>query len=65
MDARISQSFENLECGVRVVDGKYRVDMSTVIRDGKSGTCAADLAPDDLGIRLVGAPSLLETVRAA
>jgi hypothetical protein len=64
MDARISQSFENLECGVRV-DGKYPVDMSTVIRDGKSGTCAADLAPDDLGIRLVRAPSLLETVRAA
>jgi hypothetical protein len=27
--------------------------MSTFIRDGKSGGCAAGLAPDNLGIRLV------------
>jgi len=64
VDAGISQSVEN--CGVRVVDGRHRGYMSTFIRDGKSGGCAAGLAPDNLGIRLVrDAPSLLATVRAA
>lgn len=46
-----AQSVEN--CGVRVVDGRHRGYMSTFIRDGKSGGCAAGLAPDNLGIRLV------------
>ena len=60
----IVRSVDN--CGVRVVDGRHRGYMSTFIRDGKSGGCAAGLAPDNLGIRLVrGAPSLLATFKAA
>jgi formylglycine-generating enzyme required for sulfatase activity len=50
-DATVEQSVEN--CGVRVADGRHRGYMSTFIRDGKSGGCAAGLAPDNLGIRLV------------
>jgi hypothetical protein len=50
-DARVAQRVEN--CGVRVVNGKHRGYMSTFIRDGKSGGCAAGSAPDNLGIRLV------------
>jgi len=48
---KVARSVEN--CGVRVVDGRHRGYMSTFIRDGKSGGCAAGLAPDNLGIRLV------------
>jgi len=63
-DEAVGRSVEN--CGVRVVDGRHRGYMSTFIRDGKSGGCAAGLAPDNLGIRLVrDAPSLLATVKAA
>ncbi len=47
----VARSVDN--CGVRVVDGRHRGYMSTFIRDGKSGGCAAGLAPDNLGIRLV------------
>jgi formylglycine-generating enzyme required for sulfatase activity len=62
--ATVGRSVEN--CGVRIVDGRHRGYMSTFIRDGKSGGCAAGLAPDNLGIRLVrDAPSLLATVKAA
>ncbi|MGO4562578.1 SUMF1/EgtB/PvdO family nonheme iron enzyme [Rhizobiales bacterium 3FA27D7] len=53
-DATVEQSVEN--CGVRVADGRHRGYMSTFIRDGKSGGCAAGLAPDNLGIRLVRDP---------
>jgi formylglycine-generating enzyme required for sulfatase activity len=61
-NAAVGRSVEN--CGVRVVDGRHRGYMSTFIRDGKSGGCAAGLAPDNLGIRLVrDAPSLLATFR--
>lgn len=62
VDGRIAQSTEN--CGVRVVGGRHRGYMSNFIRDGKSGGCAAGLAPDNLGIRLVReAPSLVSFVR--
>jgi hypothetical protein len=38
--------------------------MSYFIRDGKSGGCAAGMAPDNLGIRLVREPdSLLARLR--
>jgi formylglycine-generating enzyme required for sulfatase activity len=61
-DAAVERSVEN--CGVRIVDGRHRGYMSTFIRDGKSGGCAAGLAPDNLGIRLVrDSPSLLATFR--
>ena len=50
-DAAIEHRMEN--CGVRVVDGRHRGYMSTFIRDGRSGGCAAGLAPDNLGFRLV------------
>lgn len=50
-EAGITASVGN--CGVRVVDGRHRGYMSTFIRDGRSGGCAAGLAPDNLGIRLV------------
>jgi len=50
-NGKITQSTEN--CGVRVVGGRHRGYMSHFIRDGKSGGCAAGLAPDNLGIRLV------------
>jgi formylglycine-generating enzyme required for sulfatase activity len=62
VDGQIAQSTEN--CGVRVVGGRHRGYMSNFIRDGKSGGCAAGLAPDNLGIRLVReAPSLVSFVR--
>jgi formylglycine-generating enzyme required for sulfatase activity len=57
-NGKIAHSTEN--CGVRVVAGRHRGYMSTFIRDGKSGGCAAGLAPDNLGFRLVReAPSLI------
>lgn len=40
-------------CGVRVAGGRHRAYMSFFIRDGKSGGCAAGMAPHNLGIRLV------------
>jgi formylglycine-generating enzyme required for sulfatase activity len=56
-DGKIARSTEN--CGVRVVGGRHRGYMSNFIRDGKSGGCAAGLAPDNLGIRLVREPPSL------
>jgi len=44
-------------CGVRVVGGRHRSYMSNFIRDGKSGGCAAGMAPDNLGFRLVREPT--------
>ncbi|MGP2492392.1 SUMF1/EgtB/PvdO family nonheme iron enzyme [Mesorhizobium sp. PUT5] len=62
-DGSVAQSIEN--CGVRVVGGRHRGYMSNFIRDGKSGGCAAGIAPDNLGIRLVReAPSLLASFKA-
>ncbi len=59
----VAQSVEN--CGVRVVGGRHRGYMSNFIRDGKSGGCAAGIAPENLGIRLVReAPSLLAAFKA-
>jgi formylglycine-generating enzyme required for sulfatase activity len=52
-----AESLDN--CGVRVVGGKHRGYMSYFIRDGKSGGCAAGMAPDNLGIRLVREPDSL------
>jgi formylglycine-generating enzyme required for sulfatase activity len=46
-------------CGVRIVGGRHRGYMSYFIRDGKSGGCAAGMAPDNLGIRLVREPDSL------
>ena len=63
VDGSVAQSVEN--CGVRVVGGRHRGYMSNFIRDGKSGGCAAGIAPDNLGIRLVReAPSLLAAFKA-
>lgn len=45
-------------CGVRVLGGRHRSYMSSFIRDGKSGGCAAGMAPDNLGFRLVREPRL-------
>lgn len=50
----IGETTEN--CGVRVVGGRHRGYMSHFIRDGKSGGCAAGMAPHNLGIRLVRDP---------
>jgi formylglycine-generating enzyme required for sulfatase activity len=50
-DGHVAHWTEN--CGVRVVGGRHRGYMSTFIRDGRSGGCAAGLAPDNLGFRLV------------
>ena len=58
-DGRVVQSGD--ACSVRVVDGRHRGYMSTFIRDAKSGGCAAGLAPDNLGIRLVREPASLLT----
>ena len=49
---RLSESTVN--CGVRVIGGLHRGYMSNFLRDGKSGGCAAGMAPpDNLGFRLV------------
>lgn len=64
VDARgkITRSTEN--CGVRVLGGRHRSYMSHFIRDGKSGGCAAGLAPDNLGIRLIrDRPTFVSAVR--
>lgn len=61
-DGTVVSTTEN--CGVRVTDGRHRGYMSNFIRDGKSGGCAAGIAPDNLGFRLVREPaSLLSKAR--
>ncbi|RFC69384.1 MULTISPECIES: SUMF1/EgtB/PvdO family nonheme iron enzyme [Mesorhizobium] len=50
-DGKLGKGVKN--CGVRVASGKHRAYMSFFIRSGKSGGCAAGMAPDNLGIRLV------------
>lgn len=61
-NGKVAHSTEN--CGVRVVAGRHRGYMSTFIRDGKSGGCAAGLAPENLGFRLVReSPSAISYVR--
>jgi formylglycine-generating enzyme required for sulfatase activity len=49
-----AQRTEN--CGVRVTAGQHRGYMTNFLRDGKSGGCAAGMAPDNLGFRLVRDP---------
>lgn len=44
-------------CGVRVTGGRHRGYMTNFLRDGKSGGCAAGMAPDNLGFRLVKDPA--------
>lgn len=44
-------------CGVRVTGGQHRGYMTNFLRDGKSGGCAAGMAPDNLGFRLVREPA--------
>jgi formylglycine-generating enzyme required for sulfatase activity len=62
-DGSIDESTAN--CGVRVLGGRHRAYMSTFLHDGKSGGCAAGMAPDNLGIRLVrDRNSLFSWVRA-
>jgi formylglycine-generating enzyme required for sulfatase activity len=59
---KVAHSTDN--CGVRVVAGRHRGYMSTFLRDGRSGGCAAGLAPDNLGFRLVReVPSLISRLR--
>lgn len=53
-DGSLVQSTEN--CGVRVIGGRHRGYMTSFLRDGKSGGCAAGMAPDNLGFRLVKDP---------
>src|SRR5690606_33360701 len=48
---RLAEATEN--CGVRVLGGQHRSYMSFFLSDGKSGGCAAGMAPDNLGFRLV------------
>jgi formylglycine-generating enzyme required for sulfatase activity len=61
-NGKVAHSTDN--CGVRVVAGRHRGYMSTFLRDGRSGGCAAGLAPDNLGFRLVReAPSLISRLR--
>lgn len=53
---RLAESTVN--CGVRVIGGQHRGYMSNFLRDGKSGGCAAGMAPpDNLGFRLVRDPA--------
>lgn len=51
----LTQASEN--CGVRVTGGRHRGYMTSFLRDGKSGGCAAGIAPDNLGFRLVKDPA--------
>lgn len=61
-DGSLGQRLEN--CGVRVAGGKHRAYMSFFIRDGKSGGCAAGMAPHNLGIRLIrDRPSFLDRMK--
>lgn len=62
-DGTLAQSVEN--CGIRIAGGRHRAYMSFFIRDGKSGGCAAGIAPHNLGIRLVrDRPALIAKVKA-
>jgi len=40
-------------CGVRYLEGRHRVPMSTFIRDALGGACSVGVPPDNLGFRLV------------
>jgi formylglycine-generating enzyme required for sulfatase activity len=40
-------------CGITVAEGRHRAYMPNFVRDGKSGACAVDTPPDNLGFRLV------------
>ncbi len=53
---RLAEATTN--CGVRAIGGQHRGYMSNFLRDGKSGGCAAGMAPpDNLGFRLVREPA--------
>jgi formylglycine-generating enzyme required for sulfatase activity len=53
---RLAEATTN--CGVRVIGGRHRGYMSGFLRDGRSGGCAAGMAPpDNLGFRLVRDPA--------
>jgi len=53
---RLAEATTN--CGVRIIGGQHRGYMSNFLRDGKSGGCAAGMAPpDNLGFRLVRDPA--------
>ncbi len=54
-NGRIAEVTES--CGVRVLGGLHRSYMSNFVRNGKSGGCAAGVAPDNLGFRLVREPA--------
>jgi formylglycine-generating enzyme required for sulfatase activity len=58
VDAAGRPAESTTNCGVRVVGGQHRGYMSNFLRDGKSGGCAAGMAPpDNLGFRLVREPA--------
>lgn len=57
VDAAGRMAEATVNCGVRVIGGRHRGYMSNFIRDGKSGGCAAGMAPDNLGFRLVREPA--------
>lgn len=64
VDGRGKELASTENCGVRVLGGRHRSYMSYFIRDGKSGGCAAGLAPDNLGIRLIrDRPTFISAVR--
>lgn len=63
LDAADVRTVEN--CGVRIAGGRHRAYTSFFLRDGKSGGCAAGMAPQNLGVRLVrDRPSLLARINA-
>ncbi len=57
LDEHDSQLSATTNCGVRILGGRHRSYMSDFIRDGKSGGCAAGVAPENLGFRLVREPA--------
>ena len=42
-----------INCGVRVVEGRYRTYMTDFIRDPRAGGCSVGKPPSNLGFRLV------------
>ena len=40
-------------CGVRYLEGRHRTQMSSFVRDARSGGCSIGAPPDNLGFRLV------------
>jgi len=62
LDARGDATTTNVNCGVRVVEGRHRTYMADFIGDARAGGCSTGVPPSNLGFRLVrdaGSPRLL------